>query len=166
MICFACGGDFAPGEGAAHAYMASTPGCWESYGLVLAREYEDPRLFAACHRLTVDAYAVQHPGDGTDIRATHSFWVHLAALDLVLNRGRDEAAARSAMARLSAVVPPSLPPHRIAKQTHADVLTAPRAAHADAVRSWASLTLLANADALPILHAWIEESERVAPGKR
>ena len=41
--------------------MESSPACWAAYGEVLAREYSDPAYYRV-HRLSVDAYAVQHPG--------------------------------------------------------------------------------------------------------
>ena len=74
--CFACGGSFEPVEGPTHKYMLSSSGCWKAYGELLAREYENPMLFGAVHRLTVDAYALQHPGDPSDRRARQSVWVH------------------------------------------------------------------------------------------
>jgi len=64
--------------------MLSTAGCWSCYGDLLAREYENPVLFGAVHRLTVDSYALQHPGDTNDRRAIQSVWVHYAALQLAL----------------------------------------------------------------------------------
>lgn len=59
--CMWCKGMFPTLNGPVHKYMESTPGCWATFGRVLAREYEDQRLFGV-HRLTVDSYAVQHPG--------------------------------------------------------------------------------------------------------
>ena len=44
-----------------HPYVGASAECWAVYGEVLAREYEDPAYFRV-HQLTVDAYAVQHPG--------------------------------------------------------------------------------------------------------
>ncbi|MEL7296819.1 MAG: DUF5946 family protein [Pseudomonadota bacterium] len=78
-ICFSCGAETAPGEtGAIHRYMLSSPGCWAQYGVLLAREYSDSR-YMAMHALTVDAYAVQHPGvEGP--QSTSSVHVHLASL--------------------------------------------------------------------------------------
>ncbi len=53
---------------------------------MLAREYSDP-AFMAVHGLTVDAYAVQHPGSPSP-QTIHSAGVHLVALHLVLEGGR------------------------------------------------------------------------------
>jgi hypothetical protein len=44
-----------------HPYIGSASGCWLLYSEVLAREYGDLR-YAPAHQLTVDVYAVQHPG--------------------------------------------------------------------------------------------------------
>ena len=82
--CFACGGGFAPADGGAHPYMRSSPGCWAAYGALLAREHQDQALFGAAHRLTVDADALQRPGDTADLGARQSVWVHYAALHLAL----------------------------------------------------------------------------------
>lgn len=140
--CFACGGRFAPGSaGATHAYMASTPGCWEAYGALLAREYADAALFGRVHRLTVDAFALQHPGDPSERRARQSFWIHGAALWLVLRMGRPQAEATAALKRLAIGDFPAPPPGATFALTHADVLAAPEAEHERRVRAWAEAAL-------------------------
>ena len=101
--CFACGGSFVAVEGPTHQYMASSPGCWNAYGEVLAREYENPMLFGAVHRLTVDAYALQHPGDASDRRARQSVWVHYAALYLSLRDNEDHSRIPSIMQKLTCI---------------------------------------------------------------
>lgn len=83
--CFACGASVEALEGPTHRYMQSSPGCWAAYGVVLEREYSDPERMAL-HRLTVDAYAVQHPGQPTP-QAIRSVNIHLASLCAVLERG-------------------------------------------------------------------------------
>ena len=65
--------------------MESSPGCWACYGEVLAREYSDAR-FRAVHRLTVDAYAVQHPGRPSAV-SIQSVAIHLISLCAILERG-------------------------------------------------------------------------------
>ena len=64
--------------------MESSPSCWAAYGEVLAREYNDP-AFMAAHRLTVDAYAVQHPGRPSP-QSIQSVALHLISLCLVLEQ--------------------------------------------------------------------------------
>lgn len=58
--------------------MTSAPACWAMFGEVLAKEFSDQAYFAV-HQLTVDAYAVQHPG-GDNPQARQSVMVHLATL--------------------------------------------------------------------------------------
>src|SRR5258708_15611979 len=76
--CPGCGALFPLHDGPVHRYLESSPGCWAAYGDVLAREYSDPRYMAA-HRLTVDAYAIQHPGQPSP-QTIQSVAVHLIGL--------------------------------------------------------------------------------------
>lgn len=141
--CFACGGIFDPEPGGTvHAYMLSTPGCWAAYGRLLAREYSDPALFNASHRLTVDAYALQHPGRADDPRAVQSVWLHAASLWLVLKLGTTHVFATSSLKAMIAKTPGALPepPPQFAV-THAKVLANPIADHDACVRHWANATL-------------------------
>jgi hypothetical protein len=87
IACIGCGGIFEDREGPTHRYMESSPGCWAVYGEVLAREYSDPS-HASLHRLTTDAYAVQHPGRPSP-QSVQSVALHLMSLCLVLERGLD-----------------------------------------------------------------------------
>ena len=75
--------------------MDSSPGCWAVYGEVLAREYSDPSYFGV-HRLSVDAYAVQHPG-ATDRQSIQSVCLHLIRLCLFLEHGLTAENANDAM---------------------------------------------------------------------
>lgn len=109
-LCFSCGGSFEVNEGPTHKYMLSSPGCWKAYGELLAREYENPLLFGAVHRLTVDAYALQHPGDPSDRRATQSVWIHFSALYLALEKGVSHASLPAIMRKLTSKTFPPLPP--------------------------------------------------------
>jgi Family of unknown function (DUF5946) len=93
--CMGCGGLFADIQGPTHRYLESSPGCWAAYGEVLAREYSDPAYYRI-HRLTVDAYAVQHTGHPTP-QSIQSMAVHLISLCLVLERGVDVQRATAAM---------------------------------------------------------------------
>ena len=82
--CPGCGLVLAEQEGPTHPYMHCSAACWQVYGRVLAREYGNPDLLVT-HRLTVDAYAVQHPG-GADRKSIQSVGLHLARLHLTLDR--------------------------------------------------------------------------------
>jgi hypothetical protein len=75
-------------EGPVHKYVPSAPGCWKTFGEVQA---EEGRRFGypGVHRLVVDAYMAQHPGDGSDRRDRQSVFVHLVGLCAVLEHGFD-----------------------------------------------------------------------------
>lgn len=77
--CPGCGAILPEVAGPVHDYMTSSPACWALFGKVLAAEYSDP-LLRDVHRLSVDTYAVQHPGDPADRRAVQSVGLHLARL--------------------------------------------------------------------------------------
>lgn len=137
--CPGCGARFAAHDGPAHEYMESSPGCWHAFGVLLARMYEDPAL-SSVHRLSVDAYAVQHPG-GDSRQAIQSVGVHLARLCLFLEHGLAPEAANAAMLRVGKIKhtmvklarPPSL-----GEVTVADVVaTADVAAQIEVARRWA-----------------------------
>ncbi|MGI3169687.1 DUF5946 family protein [Pseudooceanicola sp. C21-150M6] len=77
--CPGCGASLPGRDGPVHEYMISSPACWALFGEVLAAEYADPAL-RDTHRLSVDTYAVQHPGAPSDRRAVQSVGLHLARL--------------------------------------------------------------------------------------
>ena len=85
--CTGCGLVLPVREAPSHAYLGSSPACWALYGEVLAREYSDP-AYSRVHQLTVDTYAVQHPGVPAR-RSIQSVAVHLMTLCLVLEDGAD-----------------------------------------------------------------------------
>ncbi|MGM0906624.1 MAG: DUF5946 family protein [Pseudomonadota bacterium] len=137
--CFSCGGVFPDIDGPVHRYMSSSPGCWSVYGEVLAREYSDPTYFEV-HRLTVDAYAVQHPGS-TDRQSIQSVGVHLIRLCLFLEHGLTAGKANDAM--LEAGMKKSSfiflePPLNMGEITAADIYRASSVEeHKALVRGWA-----------------------------
>jgi hypothetical protein len=76
--CPACGALVLDINGPVHRYMGAIAGCWNIYGKVLNREfgvYNYPEI----HRLTVDAYSVQHPGKESGL-TVQSVAVHLLGL--------------------------------------------------------------------------------------
>jgi hypothetical protein len=111
-VCPCCGSRLPAVEGPIHAYMTSSPACWAAFGEVTAREYQTPELMSV-HRLSVDAWAVQHPGDGSR-RAIQSVGLHLARLRVQLEEGLEGEAANTAMLRFAArkATLPELPPRR------------------------------------------------------
>src|SRR5437764_1070524 len=93
-----CKGDFDAIEGPVHEYMESTPGCWSAYSKVLAVEYENYQVLHDVHRLTVDAYAAQHPGQPSR-KSMQSVWGHLVAMYFYLERGLDGEKTRLQLKR-------------------------------------------------------------------
>ena len=85
--CPGCGLELPRGDGRGHPYIGASPSCWQRYGELLAREYQDPAYFSV-HQLTVDAYAVQHPGR-PERRAIQSVGLHLMTLGVTVEWGAD-----------------------------------------------------------------------------
>lgn len=84
IACIGCGAQVPDSEGASFRYPnAGSPGCWAVFGQILAREFENPLYFPE-HRLSVDTYAIQHPGDPTP-QTIQSVNVHLMALCLTFD---------------------------------------------------------------------------------
>lgn len=69
-------------DGPIHRYMTASPGCWRIYTELGA----GPMPSSPRAALTVDAYAVTHPGVPGP-QSTPSVWVHLVTLCAVLERG-------------------------------------------------------------------------------
>lgn len=82
--CFSCGALVEDFEGPVHAYMKSSPGCWRAYGEIVAKEYAQENYDPLMHRITVDTYAIQHPGTA-ERRSIQSVNLHLIRLYLVLH---------------------------------------------------------------------------------
>jgi uncharacterized protein DUF5946 len=95
--CPGCGLELPVREILVHPYIGASPACRALYGELIAREYGELRE-PAPSRLTVDVYAVQHPGVA-EPRVIRSVAVHLIALCLVLERGVATAATRELMRR-------------------------------------------------------------------
>ena len=85
ISCYGCGAQVDAAPGMPHKYLGTVWGCWEAFGQVLAREYSagEPDV---THRLSVDAYALQHPGT-LGRQTIQSMNVHLVSLHLILERG-------------------------------------------------------------------------------
>jgi hypothetical protein len=97
--CAGCGALVPNVDGPVHKYVPSAPGCWKTFGEVQADEALRFR-YPPAHRIVVDAYMAQHPGDGTDRRDRQSVFVHLVGLYAVLVRGMPPAQATAAFRRL------------------------------------------------------------------
>jgi hypothetical protein len=96
VSCVGCGGLVPEVDGPVHRYMTASPGCWRAYTELLAGGM--PPSPAA--GLTVDAYAVTHPGVPGP-QSTPSVWTHLLTLCFVLER-RWPVERASHLRRLSA----------------------------------------------------------------
>ena len=160
IICNGCGGQFPETNGPTHAYLESTPGCWACYGEVLAREYSDPR-YRSAHRLTVDTYAVQHPGQPSP-QSIRSVALHLISLCAIFENGADLSAADKIIQQAAKNkdrfewLPP--PPSR-GTLTIADVHLARDAqAHVQSVHEWASSAWTAWAAHHPRIRKWLSQS--------
>ena len=158
--CFSCGGVFPDVDGPVHRYMSSSPGCWSAFGEVLAREYSDPAYFQV-HRLTVDAYAVQHPGS-TDRQSIQSVGVHLVRLCLFLEHGLTADKANEAMleaGRNKHSFTWLEPPDDRDSITVADVSRADSVEeHKALVREWAQSAWEAWSMHHDIIRAWLPEA--------
>ncbi|MDH3403856.1 MAG: DUF5946 family protein [Acidobacteriota bacterium] len=156
--CFSCGAVVADCDGPVHPYMASSPGCWAAFGEVLEREYS-AAAYAKNHRLTVDAYAVQHPGEPSP-QSVRSVALHLVSLHLVLERGVAHAHATRVLQAASRESPAFyrlVPPASLGTVTVRDVLDGRSAEeHLHAVARWAESAWLAWADWHDQVAAWAQ----------
>jgi hypothetical protein len=157
--CFSCGALVPNMAGPTHKYMLSSPGCWAVYGTLLARDYGEYG-YPAVHRLSADAYAVQHPGQ-LNRQAIQSVAVHLIGLYYSLERGWPPAQVTKAIGRATQFSdqfvwlepPSSMGPITVADAADADSLEEyqrlvkewARSAweawskHYDQIRKWAAL---------------------------
>ena len=140
--CFGCGASVPDEEGPTHRYLGASPGCWRLYGEVLGREYADYERFAPVHRLTVDAYAAQHPGTPSP-QSIGSVAAHLIRLHLQLERGLTYDRANDAMLGISSRSKGEFfwldPPENPGDVTVLDVLGArDPEEHVERVRGWAA----------------------------
>jgi hypothetical protein len=143
----------------AHPYIGSAPGCWLLYSELLAREYGDLR-YTPAHQLTVDAYAVQHPGV-PERRAAQSVAIHLVGLCLSLERERGPIELPRLRQRLAApkrTFPWLPPPDSLGDVTVVDVHAAETPeGHRATVDRWARSAWEAWSPYHAQVHAWADE---------
>lgn len=139
MRCIGCCGEFSESDGPTHEYILSAPGCWAAYGTLLEREFSDSEL-QSINRLTVDTYAVQHPGVNVPA-ARRSVGVHLSRLCLFLDAGRPIERVNDAMPAILKLKDQCVwlePPAMLGTLNVLDVLSArTNAEHQRHVRAWA-----------------------------
>lgn len=164
--CFSCGGHYPDIDGPVHRYMDSSSGCWSVYGEVLAREYSDPAYFDV-HRLSVDAYAVQHPGK-TDRQSIQSVGLHLVRLCLFIEHGLTAEKANEAMLDAGKTKHSFVwlkPPSSMGALTAADVIrTKSVAEHKVVVRQWAQVSWEAWSTHHNIIRSWLPSVNRTGEG--
>jgi hypothetical protein len=162
--CFSCGGEYQHINGPVHRYMASSPGCWAAYGEVLAREYSHP-LYFSIHRLTVDAYAVQHPGS-TDRQSIQSVGLHLIRLCLFLEYGLTAENANDAMleaGKYKRTLTWLKPPASMGEITAADVFHATSVdEHKALVHAWAESSWNAWSRHHDTIRSWLPARQKAA----
>lgn len=155
--CPGCGGLFPETDGPTHRYMASSPGCWACFGDVLAREYGD-LAYHRVHRLTVDAYAVQHPGRPSQ-QTIRSVALHLISLCAIFEQGVDLKRATKVIAHATRDRDRFVwltPPASLGALTVADVEPARDPdEHARLVRAWAESAWNAWAPHHPTIRTWL-----------
>ena len=139
ISCPGCRAQVGDIDGPTHRYIGAASGCWSIYCDVRAREYGEWNANDV-HRLTVDTYAVQHPGVSSR-RSIQSVVVHLVGLHMVLER---DFPVRGATKVIQAVVKKSAaftwlePPESPGDMTILDVAQAQNLTeHEELVRRWA-----------------------------
>lgn len=86
-------------DGQVHGYVPAAPGCWRIFGEVQADEMQR-FAYPDAHRLVVDAYMAQHPGDGGDRRDRQSVFCHLCSLYARLEVGMPAVRANEVLRRV------------------------------------------------------------------
>lgn len=154
-VCPGCSAELPAHQGPVHRYIESSASCWAKYGELLAREYQDPAYMQA-HRLTVDTYAVQHPGRPS-AQTIQSVAVHLISLHAVLELALSSSEATSLIrvcvdkGRFTWLTPP----HGAYRLNVLHALAARTASeHRAAVRAWAECTWTAWAQHHGQVRAW------------
>ncbi|MEL7023540.1 MAG: DUF5946 family protein [Pseudomonadota bacterium] len=157
--CPGCGVVLEAVDGPVHRYMESTPSCWAIYGEILAREYSNA-TYMSVHRLTVDAYAAQHPGQPCP-QSIQSVAVHLTSLFSVLELGLKHAAATQLLKRCADTMTFVWlePPEHLGATTVLDVVRATNAGqHSEIVKRWANDVWQAWSPHHAQIHNWASEA--------
>ena len=138
--CYGCNATVENIAGKPHKYFGTTQGCWNLYGQILAKEYGEYNYPELTHRLTVDTYAVQHPGQ-PGRQSTQSVNIHLISLYFVLVKNLSGKEATQKMGEILATEPIFEwlePPLQNGQKTVTYVLTATnQKEHEKKVREWA-----------------------------
>lgn len=151
--CIGCGALVPMSDGPVHAYLGASAGCWAIFGEVMAREYSDFR-YAKVHHLSVDAYALQHPGTPQP-QTIQSAAVHLISLYRQLEHGDNAMEAAQVKQRATQFKDRFTwlePPESLGAMTIMDVYAADDAnKHVAIVTEWAQVVWQAWADHHPVV---------------
>ena len=145
-------------DGPTHPYIGASAACWAKSGELAAREYQD-RAYAAIHQLSVDVYAVQHPGKA-ERRAIQSVALHLMTLAMILEDETDPRIGprlhkRMVQSEFHWLDPPSMQ----GRMNVSDVLFAQTSeGHERLVRAWAEDVWTAWMPHQATVRRWIEQS--------
>lgn len=155
--CHSCGAIVPVSDGPTHRYLESSPGCWEVYGKILAKEFSRRRYFEV-HPLTADSYALQHPGSPSP-QTIRSAALHLLSLHAALERDLPMAMLASVKQKAKRLLRDQLvwldPPENLGAVTVAEVARATNAAdHQAWVRRWARSAWEAWAAHHDTVHGW------------
>lgn len=158
--CPGCGGAFDASDAAGHAYIRSSPGCWEVFAALGAE------LAGSDGGLATDTYAVQHPdGAAEDPRQRQSVAVHLTALALRLERRVPPGRLMRLMADMIDTVPPLLdggvwpllrPPARRGATTVLDVYLALPDERPALLQAWAADVWRSWSDCHDTVRGWAD----------
>jgi hypothetical protein len=157
--------DYCPECGA--VVFGGRAGCQQLFDDVLAREYADYR-YARDHRLTVDAYALQHPDEY--MRSAKSYAAHLTGAYLAIERGFAAETNRAVQQWLSGARtlqcpdPPSSWQRGTLTVAHVHAASDPEA-HLQRVREWAESAWAAWRGYRDIARGWTEEAIRGHPAR-
>lgn len=141
-ICPGCRVMLPETSGPTHRYMTSTPACYDLFKKVLACEYSDPELLST-HRLTVDTYAVQHPGNDGSRQQIQSVGLHLARLGRQLANPMPPSETNDVMLGLGPhkhTLVQLTPPERFRMTVDRVARVAGASDHTTQVRKWAIAT--------------------------
>ncbi len=157
--CFSCKGMYPESNGPTHSYMKSSQGCWQIYGEILAREYSDVAYWKN-HRLTVDAYAAQHPGVES-AQSIQSVAVHLMSLYFVIEEGRPHDVATQLIKKATKQKFYWLQPPINLGGVNATIVWASKNAkeHNNQVELWARSVWKAWEEHHEIIKKWVKEVE-------
>jgi len=139
--CYGCGALVDNTEGQPHKYIGASQGCWDLYCQILAKEFGEYNYPELTHRLTVDTYAIQHPGKPFR-QSIQSVNGHLVSLFFIFIKSLSGKEATKKIGEILAKEPKFEwlePPVPNGQKTVIDVLTATnQEEHKKKVREWAA----------------------------